>query len=89
MNKLGKVIWNECGKKAIDEGALNVIEWICENKLFIGAKTFKRRLIDGQWQVSQLAKIQEWMRSDKIANAINNEFHLLPPTNGMQHDKSR
>ena len=78
MNNLGKVIWRECASRAACTGVLNILEFVSDNIVPIGAKTFRRRLNEGNWNATELSALQSWLQSPALWQAINHEYQLQP-----------
>jgi len=86
MNNLGKKTWKLIARVAGEQGIVHPLEFIAEEVVSVGPKTFRRRLNDGQWQASELQELQQWFtKSDpgaalEFAHALNEEYQLFPAT---------
>jgi hypothetical protein len=84
MNRLGKKTWKLISRLAGEEGIVHPLEFIADEIVSVGPKTFRRRLNDGQWQVRELQELQQWFKKSdpsaavEFAMALNEEYQLFP-----------
>lgn len=52
----------------------NPLEWYAENRVFLGYKTFLRRLANGDWTLEELTRINSDMKNPKLTETILSLF---------------
>ena len=78
MDETGRIIWRagivKYGTMYITE---SLIEFICQNVLYVHEKTFRRKLADAnQWTFHELELFQRWAQSEELKSYLTKKFDL-------------